>query len=85
MTKKVILALMITMLSIPSGTPAFAAKSLTKSYKLSVTLPPTVGIPKEFAEDKKKGNIKSRLPFTIQETVIARDTQEILLHTAVVR
>ena len=85
MMKKYLLTFMIAALAGLSILPdVIAAQSLTKSYKVSVTLPQAVGIA-PLAEYQVR-DITSEIQRMYTEiTVIVRDNQEMLLKTVVVQ
>lgn len=67
--------------------PAAAAKSLTKAYKVSVTLPEMVGMPLQDLAAKAKVTsfyINDPRKYT-EETVIVRNNEELILRTVVVQ
>ena len=66
---------------------AMAAKSLTKTYKVSVTLPEMVGVtPQDLSSKAKVTSIILVDPRKhTEETVIVRNSEEILLRTTVVQ
>jgi len=64
---------------------ASAAKSLTKSFKVSVTLPSTVGISAH--EQLSKGKVLAEIEplLNLDYTVIVRNNEKMLLRTVVVQ
>ena len=66
---------------------ATAAKSLTKSYKISVTLPEMVGLTSQDLSSKAKVTSYTLIDPRIhtEETVIVRNNKKMLLRTTVVQ
>ena len=66
---------------------AMAAKSLTKAYRVSVTLPEMVGeVPQDLSSKAKVRSYTLVDPRKhTEETVIVRNNEEILLRTTVVQ
>ena len=85
MTKKIItLAVMTAILGL-NATSAFASRNLSKSFKLSVTLPASVQMAPENTVDETKFISKTGPLQVTEKTVITADNQKILLRTTVVK
>ncbi|MCK5014951.1 MAG: hypothetical protein KAS66_14155 [Candidatus Omnitrophica bacterium] len=82
MTRNILVsALLLTV----CATPALAARSVTKAYKISVSLPAAVEMPDKSAAEKNHAAPKIRVGQTTEKMVIASQNQKILLRTTVVR
>ena len=85
MTKNIITLIIITAILGLSTTSAFASRSLSKSFKLSVTLPASVQMAPENTVDVTKFISKTDPQQVTEKTVITADHQKILLQTTVVK
>lgn len=83
MVKKFSTVLIVMVLSGLGATPASAARSLTKSFKLSVTLPAAVGLPEKDALLETTTASETTPPQTTEETVVIRNNEKIILRTTV--
>jgi len=85
MIKNFVTILAITALSGIIVMPVSAARSLTKSFKLSVTLPASIELPTEDTFQTAKPKLIMKLRRNTEETVIVRNNEKILLQTTVVK
>jgi len=86
--KRTLALLMITaVISLGSIQPAIAAKSLTKTYKVTVTLPEMVGINSQELSSKAKVKTYTLMDPRIytEETAIVRNNEKMILRTVVVQ
>ena len=85
MTAKIITLVIMTAVLGLHAPCAFAARSLSKSFKLSVTLPASVRMAPENTADKTRLISKTGPREVTEKTVITADHQKILLRTTVVK
>ncbi|MCK5178867.1 MAG: hypothetical protein KAR32_04995 [Candidatus Omnitrophica bacterium] len=85
MTKKMITLSLMTAILALSATCAFAAGSFSKSFKLSVTLPASVGIAPGNTVDETQFISKTAHREVTERIVVTADHQRILLRTTVVK
>lgn len=86
MKKTNLILALIAVFAVTLVQPALAAKSATKTFRVSVTLPESVGSidhNRQLAEGKVIFDYSSRR-HNIEETVIVRNNAEIVLRTIVV-
>ena len=82
MTRNIIIS---SLLLTVCATPISAAKSMTKSYKISVRLPTAVEMPDRNSAEKIHIAPKIKLGQTTEKIVIAGRNKKILLQTTVVK
>ena len=85
MIKKTTPVLMLIALLGLNALPVHAARSHSKSYKVSVTLPSSVNIPVQSrdSQDKEETISTASSRQTSEEMIIVRNTETILLRTIV--
>jgi len=86
MKKIIVILAIMAVFTLGMVQPALAGKSMTKSYKVSVTLPELVGFAEQSEEITKNKVILdySSRRLNIEETIIVRNNEEILLRTIVI-
>ena len=85
MIKKIGTMLMMFALSGLTAIPALAAGAETKSFKMFVTLPESVGRPATDLPNEISAPTQTLPRQTTEEVVILRDHQKILMRTIVVQ
>ena len=85
MVKKITAVFMIMALSGLSALPVYAARNITKSFKVSVTLPSIVNLPAKDSLNKTETVSTASMRQITEETVMVRNNEKILLRTIVVQ
>ena len=87
MKRTLALLIIATVFALGSIHPAMAAKSLTKTYQVSVTLPEMVGTTSQDLSSKAKVTTYTLMDPRkhTEDTAIVRNNKEVLLRTTVVQ